>query len=65
MKWPEDDDEWTEALRAAVFCLGIESARLYGLITGERVVDVARCDVLIAAGHRLGYYVPTLAEVMA
>ena len=64
-RWPQNDDEWTEALRAAVFCLGIHSARCYGLITGGPAVDVDRCDAVIAEGHFRGHLVPSLAEVLA
>jgi hypothetical protein len=63
-RWPQTDDEWTEALQAAVFCLAVHSAIAYGLVTGPEI-DVERCDALIAEGHFLGHYVPTLEEVMA
>lgn len=47
---PETPDEWQEAVNAAEAMLELESAKLYGLITGGPAIDVARCEQIMQAG---------------
>ncbi len=43
---PKTPGEWQAAVDAACAFLRLESARLYGLVTGLPPVDVARCGLL-------------------
>lgn len=43
MRDPRTRKEWQEAADAAEGALALESARLYGLVTGGPVVDGERC----------------------
>lgn len=58
---PRTPQEWQEAVDAADILLGLEAARLYGLVTGGPVIDVERCDEILRRG-RLRGYVPTPRE---
>lgn len=62
-RWPQTDQEWDEALRAAVYWLAFESARLYGLLSGGPKVNVERCEAVIAEGRLRGHRVPSVEEV--
>jgi len=59
---PKTKAEWAEAAAAAEACLRIESARLYGFITGGPTIDVARCERVLAGAKRRGVIL-TAAEV--
>lgn len=45
--WPATRLEWQQAADAAHGMLALESARLYGLVTGGPEVDVERCEQMI------------------
>lgn len=62
--WPQNDEEWAEAINAAVFCLGVDSARKYGLVSGGPEVDVDRCEEVLAHAKAAGLLIPTLEEVL-
>ncbi len=51
---PHTDAEWHEAVDLAQLWLLVESARLYGLIAGGPVVNVRRCEQIIARGRKRG-----------
>jgi hypothetical protein len=52
---PETPDEWQEAVNAAEFLTGLDSARQYGLITGGPRIDLQRCEEILRRGETLGY----------
>lgn len=52
---PETDQEWQAAVDAAHFFLMLDSARLYGLVTGGPEVDTGRCEELIQEGAERGF----------
>jgi hypothetical protein len=64
MKDPETPAEWQDAVNAAEAALLLDSARLYGLVTGGPHVNVARCEVILARGKQRGV-VPVEAGVDA
>jgi len=64
MKDPRTPAEWREAVALAEACLRLDSARLYGLLTGGPGVDTHRCTCLITEGKRKGY-IPTEGEIEA
>jgi hypothetical protein len=51
---PETPGEWQEAYDAALACRTIADCRMYGLLKGGPVIDLERCDRLIAAGEKRG-----------
>jgi hypothetical protein len=60
---PETPEEWQEAADLAELWLLVESARLYGLVTGGPAVDVARCeDLLRRAAERGVHAAPPIAR---
>jgi len=50
---PKTREEWQEAVDAAHALLCLDSARLYGLITGGPTVNVDRCARILEAGKKL------------
>jgi hypothetical protein len=40
---------------AAAFFLALDSARQYGLLTSDVMVNIERCDELLKRGNALGY----------
>lgn len=62
---PTTPDEWQEAVDGAEFMLLVESARLYGLIETDMVVDVGRCDELLRRGKDRGHKPAPLDELVA
>jgi hypothetical protein len=52
---PQTPAQWREAVDAAEFCLYVDSARQYGLITGGPTIDVGRADEILRRGAALGY----------
>lgn len=52
---PRSSREWREAVDGAAMMLLIHSAILYGLIETDMVIDVRRCEEILAEGHRRGY----------
>lgn len=60
--WPSSDDEWAEAIGAAVFSLALDSCYQYGLMVGPGV-DVERCEELLDQARRDGRRIPTVEEV--
>jgi hypothetical protein len=58
LRTPQTEKEWREAVDAAAGALAIESARLYGLVTGGPTVDVLRCEAILKEGARLGFEPP-------
>lgn len=64
-RWPVTDEEWSEAIAAAVWALGVQVAEAYGLITGAPDVDVDRAEALLAEARSEGRHIPTLDEVLA
>lgn len=54
MNDPETDDEWREAALLARGALLLESAKAYGLVRGGPVVDVPRCEELLARASARG-----------
>jgi len=52
MRDPCTPAEWQLAVDAAEACLLLDSARLYGLVTGGPGVDVGRCEEMLAEGRR-------------
>lgn len=63
-RWPETDEEWTEAIRAAVFCAGVHAAVLYGLVATATVIDMERVDAVLDRARHDGRRIPTLEEVL-
>ena len=55
MKTPKKPREWQEAVDAAHGALALESARIYGFVTGGPVVNVERCRLFLSKGKKLGY----------
>lgn len=53
-KDPGTDAEWQAAVDVARGLLAIESARLYGLITGGPRCNVERCQEILSAGAQRG-----------
>lgn len=51
---PKSDAEWQEAVDAAHALLVLDSARLYGLITGGPEIDVGRCLDILKRGSERG-----------
>lgn len=45
--WPATRLEWQQAADAAYAMIALDSARLYGLVTGGPEVDVERCEQII------------------
>jgi hypothetical protein len=56
MKTPRTTVEWQEAVDAAEACLALESARMYGLVTGGPEVNVERAQALLINGGKRGIY---------
>lgn len=54
MRDPKTREEWQNAVDAADGALTLESARLYGLVTGGPEVNTARCEEILAAGKLRG-----------
>lgn len=51
---PQTRLEWQEAVNAADFLVLLDSARLYGLVTGGPAVNVERCERILADGKAQG-----------
>jgi hypothetical protein len=51
---PATLEEWQAAADAAHAALALDSARLYGFVEGGPVVNVARCEELLAEASRRG-----------
>jgi hypothetical protein len=51
---PNTPEEWQEAYDAALACRTIADCRMYGLLKGGPLIDLERCDRLIAAGEKRG-----------
>jgi hypothetical protein len=52
VKTPVTPAEWQEAVDIAHGALVLDAARLYGLVTGGPIVDVARCIEIIEQGRQ-------------
>jgi hypothetical protein len=52
---PRTPREWGDAVDAAYLWLLVDSARLYGLVTTDAVVDVERCVEILVRGAELGF----------
>lgn len=52
---PKTPVEWQEAVDTANFLLGVDSARMYGLLEGGPAVNVTRCEEILQRGRDLGY----------
>jgi len=55
VKNPSNAQEWQEAVDAAEFYLALESAKMYGLVTGGPKVNLERCEEILKRGKTLGY----------
>jgi hypothetical protein len=55
MKDPVTPYEWQLAIDMAHGALSLDSARLYGLVTGGPVVNVERCQEILVKGKAAGY----------
>jgi hypothetical protein len=53
---PQTLAQWQEAADAAVGCLALESARLYGFVTGGPDVNVERCTQIIERAREFGVH---------
>jgi hypothetical protein len=51
---PVTDQQWQDAVDAAHTLLTLETARLYGLVTGGPEVNVERCVEIIEDGRSRG-----------
>jgi hypothetical protein len=51
---PVTDQQWRDAVDAAHALLTLETARLYGLVTGGPEVNVERCVEIIEDGRSRG-----------
>lgn len=51
---PTNPEEWQEAVNAADWCLLLDAARLYGLVSGGPEIDVARAEQVLERGAGLG-----------
>lgn len=51
---PQTDTEWQDAVDSAYACLALDSARLYGLVTGGPTVNVERCEEILTRGKARG-----------
>lgn len=49
---PSTITEWQDAVNLAQACLQIHATRVYGLISGGPVINVDRCDELLARGEQ-------------
>ena len=49
---PRTRADWQDAVDAAHGALTLESARLYGLVTGGPIVNVDRCEEIISKGKQ-------------
>ncbi len=52
---PVSATDWQDAVNWADFYLKLESARLYGLVTGGARVNVERCEDILAHGRARGF----------
>lgn len=59
---PSTPEDWQAAVNAAHLCLAMDAARSYGLITWNRVVDIPRCEDLLARGAARGYHPTVLVD---
>jgi hypothetical protein len=53
-KMPETKEEWQAAVDAAKALLCLDSARLYGFVTGGPNVNVGRAEAMLLEGKRRG-----------
>ncbi len=53
-KNPKTEKEWQAAVNAAHGALALDSARMYGLVTGGPKVDQKRCIEILEKGKKLG-----------
>lgn len=51
---PITPDEWQTTVDAAKALLVLDSARLYGLVTGGPEVNVKRCEEILYTGRQQG-----------
>lgn len=63
-RWPETDQEWHDAVAAAVWCLAVDSAVQYGLVTTDMAISVERCEELLDAARARGVRIPAVEEVI-
>lgn len=62
---PTTPAEWQEAADAAVFCIGVHSARAYGLVATDLDVDVDRCEDILRRAPFHGALVRPLEAVLS
>jgi hypothetical protein len=55
MKLPKSDADWQSVVDAAEAFLALDSARQYGLIAVDVVVDVDRCLAILSEGKKRGF----------
>jgi hypothetical protein len=53
---PQTKEQWQEAANLAEFCLLLDSARQYGLVTGGPEVNLDRCEEIIAKARKRGIF---------
>lgn len=51
---PRTAREWQDAVDAAAAARTIADCKMYGLLEGGPVIDVARCDEILERGRRRG-----------
>ncbi len=62
---PRTPGEWQEAVDTAKFLLQLESAAQYALIAGPLpVIDVDRCEYMLAEGRKIGHTPAPLKELV-
>lgn len=59
---PQTSADWQVAVDMAEACLLLESARLYGFVTGGPAIDRTRCEQILSDGAARGV-VPSRAGV--
>lgn len=62
MKDPVTPADWRQAVDLAATLLAIESSRRYGLVEGGPVINVGRCDDILAKAAEMGI-VPSLDAI--
>lgn len=53
-RWPQSEDEWLIAARAAAGLLLIDDAKLYGFVRGGPAIDRRRCEEILAGASEHG-----------
>lgn len=54
MSDPKTPEQWQQAVDLAAAARVLADCKMYGLIEGGPVIDVARCDEILDVGARLG-----------